>query len=379
MPVSPGRDRAVGGVTVSEPAAPRDGAPARLERMRRAFAEALDRYPGAVYEHCYAFAGRPVRLRVVGSRLAERSHRAFAHLRRHGVDSGQQTLQIDLWDETETGVPGLPDAASTELDRQWVACDGTITASPDGRYVSFRYEESVTVLDRQAQQMVSCRRSGSHLSSGDCSKPFVLMLSIWYHDRGVQLLHSGLIARNGAGILLPGASGTGKSTTSLAGVAQGFEFLGDDFVGLERGQHGTFLGHSVFNTVCLVRENLARFPDIRPYAVEDSFEVEEKPILYLSEIYPERLRATVPVRAVVLLRTYNARTEICRAGRAEALRQFAASTLHTVVPRPGREALERIRELVERVPAYWLLLGPDLQDIALSLDAVLASAGAGAP
>jgi hypothetical protein len=366
---------AAAGVSVPLLAGVSSGAPARVDAMRRAFAEAVGRHPGAVSAHEYAFAGRPVRLRVVGQRLAERTHRAFAHLRRDGGHS-PRPLQIDVWDETETGVPGLPDAGSREIERRWLACDGTLTASPDGRYVSFGYEESVTVLDRQGEHMISCRRSGSHLSTGDCSKPFVLMLSIWYHDRGVQLLHAGLTAYDGAGILLPGASGTGKSTTSVAAVAQGLEFLGDDFVGLERGQPGTFLGHSVFNTVCLTRETLARFPDVRPHAVEDSFEVEEKPILYVSEIYPQRIRLTVPVRAVVLLRKCSARTEIRRAGRADALRQFAASTLHTVVPRPGREALERMAELVERVPAYWLLLGPRLEDIGPSLQAVLSRAAA---
>lgn len=350
------------------------GEPSRMDGMRRAFAAALARHPDAVHTAAYAFAGRPVRLRVVGDRLAARIQRAFAHLRRD--DAGAPApLAIDVWDEAETGVPFLATAEATELDRRWIACDGTITATPDGRYVSFRYQESVTILDRRRQHMVSCRRSGSTLSSGECSKPYVLMLSIWLHDRGMQVMHCGLVAHHGAGVLLPGTSGTGKSTTSLAAVTQGLEFVGDDFIGLERAGDGGFLGHSLFSTACLVRDALSRFPDIPRGAIADGFPGEEKPILFLAETHPERLRATVPIRALVLLRIRHPHTEIRRASRAEALRALAASTLHTVVPRPGRDALEKMGALAERVPAFWLQLGPDPGDVAPSLADIVSRLG----
>ena len=352
-----------------------DAAPALMARLQRGFAEALARRPGALREADYLFAGRPVRLRVVGARLAERTHRAFTHLRRPGAAAGVPALHIDVWDEAETGVAGGIDAEADTPDRRWLACDGTLIASPDGRFVGFLYSESVSVLDRRAQRLVSCRRDGSQLFTGDASKPFILMLSIWCHDRGVQVVHAALVSRAGAGVLIPGVSGTGKSTTALAAAAQGLEFLGDDFVGLERTCDDDFLGHSIYDTACLARDSLFRFDGIRRYAVEDRFARDEKPILFLSEVFPERLRATVPVRALALVRIRQERTEVRRAGRGEALRELAASTLHTGVPRPGREALELFARLVERVPAYRLQLGPELEDIGRGLEAIISEAG----
>lgn len=362
-----------GGAAGQQPTQSTGAEPTRVHRMRSAFFEALRRHPRSVRDELYVFAGRPVRLRVLGAALATRTHRAFAHLRRAHI-AAKPLLTIDLWDETEASVPGLPGAERTDLDRQWIACDGMLTASPDGRYVSFRYQDSVITLDRHTQYMIGCRRNGAQLSGGEYSKPLLLMLSIWYHDLGVQLLHTGLIAHDGAGVLLPGESGTGKSTTSLAGLAQGLEFLGDDFVGLERAPNGAFVGHSLFSTACIVRDNLARFPELRPYAVEDTFAGDEKPILFLAEVHPERIRASVPIRALVLLGIGHESTQIRPARRAEALRHFAASTLHTVVPRPGREALRMIGELVENIPAWWLLLGPDLRDIRPSIERIVSGA-----
>jgi hypothetical protein len=341
-------------------------APPLVRALHGTFASAA-RAGAELHVAHFSFAGRPVRLAMLGPRLAERTQRAFAHLRRGPDADPDQALTIELWDETETGVACPP---AMELDRHWVACGGALTASPDGRFVSFRYQDSITVLDRVGQHMVGCR-GGSYLSTGEYSKPLLLLLSIWYHDRGVQLLHAGLIASGGAGVVLPGASGTGKSTTSLASLAQGLDYLSDDFTGIERAGDGTFLGHSIYGTACLARDNFVRFPELRTHAVDEGLPEEDKPILFLSEIYPDRLRASVPIRAIVLLRRGNDVTAVHRARRGEALRAFAESTLHTVVPRPGREALAMISALIESVPAWWLLLGPDLGDIAPGMDEVL--------
>jgi hypothetical protein len=352
-----------------------DEEPKRFRLMDEAFSEALAHDGATAREADYAFAGRPVRLRVLGSELATRTHRAFGHLSRGWGASSPRPLRIDVWEEPHERLSHVGDA-STDLDRGWVACGGMLTASRDGRFLSFRYGDSVTIYDRDGQRIIACRKRGSHLSGGEYSKPLLLMLTIWYSDQGVQLLHSGLIAYEGSGILLPGTSGTGKSTTSISAFEQGFEFLGDDFIGVERTEPD-FRGHSIFNTACVSADSLSRFPAIREYAVEAASPEEEKPILFLSEIRPEQVVPTVPVRAVALIRTRQERTQILPAGPAEAVMQIAASTLHTVVPRPGRDALQLISDLLARVPAYWLLIGPDLTDLRGGVEEIVADATRG--
>ena len=46
--------------------------------------------------------------------------------------------------------------------------------------------------------------------------------------RGYHRLHAGAVARNGQGILLPGPSGVGKSTTVAALALNGFEYCSDE-------------------------------------------------------------------------------------------------------------------------------------------------------
>lgn len=49
---------------------------------------------------------------------------------------------------------------------------------------------------------------------------------------GFSLTHAGTVGLNGRGLLLVGLSGAGKSGTTLAGLAEGLETVGDDFVAL---------------------------------------------------------------------------------------------------------------------------------------------------
>ena len=93
----------------------------------------------------------------------------------------------------------------------------------------------------------SSRRTASseRLSLYERGKPFRVLLSVWLHDRGVQVVHAALVARGDRGVLLPGRGGAGKTTSALTCLLAGFRYLGDDYVGLEGPVDGSFRGHSL--------------------------------------------------------------------------------------------------------------------------------------
>jgi hypothetical protein len=107
-----------------------DGA-AGFSAMRSAFEKARLGHPELVREFACAFAGRPVRVRTVGSRLGESAGRALAHLLiADGERSPRQPLTIDLWDESETGV-----GWRMEAQRGGLGIDHWFAASADRRFV----------------------------------------------------------------------------------------------------------------------------------------------------------------------------------------------------------------------------------------------------
>jgi hypothetical protein len=65
------------------------------------------------------------------------------------------------------------------------------------------------------------------------SFPFRQILSWWFGPLALQPVHAACVAWGDQGILMPGISGSGKSTTSLKLSLLGFDLLGDDYVLLD--------------------------------------------------------------------------------------------------------------------------------------------------
>jgi hypothetical protein len=195
----------------------------------------------------------------------------------------------------------------------------------------------------------------------------------WHNDRGIQIIHGGLIARKRRGVLLVGKSGSGKSTTTLACVCDGFNYLSEDYVGLERSPEGSFIGHSLYNSVFLKSDHLTRFRRLLPYAVKGRPPQEEKSVVILSQVFPERLERAVPIHAVLIPRLAGAsQPRIYPAPKGQALLSLGPSSL-LQIPSRGARGFEKLAQLIERVPCYWLDLGGELEAIPRCIDGFIES------
>ncbi len=346
-------------------------APAIGSRLRHASAAARRVQPGQVCESWYLFAGHRVRLRVVGRALAAHMQQPFSHLAIAQQPDTAADLTIDLWDGQETGVLCPTGLTNTE-DLPIRTAGGLLAYADDGRLAQFSRPASTTWLLRDAGQIIGWRANGENLSFFERRRPLPVLLALWYYDRGIYCVHAGLTARENRGVLLPGVSGAGKSTAVLACLAAGFDFLGDDEVGLQPLSDGSFAGHSITNSVHLDRQQFSRFPQLEPFGRYSDEPGEVKAVLLLSQIAPERLKQQVPIRAIALPRITEG--EGCRirpATRGEALRTMGASTLLKSPLGIGAPGLKQLAHLVQEVPSFWLELGRDLTTIPLCLDDML--------
>jgi hypothetical protein len=312
-------------------------------------------------------------VRIVGRRLADEFFRPFAHLETHEKDSPAPSLTIDLWDEEETGISPSVESTSDGLETSWSVAGGLLAFPPDGRFVYYQFRESVTWFDRAAQHMVGWMASSQHLSLYERGKPLLLLLALWCHDGGVQLIHAGLVSRNGHGVLFPGMGGAGKSTSALACFDAGFDYLGDDYIGLQACQDGSFVGHSLYNSTWLEPDHMTRFPFLPPHAIHGKDPSEDKALVLLSRVFPKRLARSVPIRVLALPRVSQAGATRSRpASKAEALLTLSPTSLFALPFRPGARGFQRLARLVEQVPCYWLELGRDLTEIPKRVAELLA-------
>jgi hypothetical protein len=335
--------------------------------MQAEFEEAAAKHPDAVHESFYIFGGQSVRMRVVGSELAKHIVRPFAHLRMTEPRPLKPQLAIDLWDD-KTNLNRPVDLAYEDLC--WTE---TTVESADDRFLGQRLPHTFSCLDREANHIVGSIAWHDRIFIYERAKPLARLLLRWHNDKHIQIIHTGLVARNGAGILFVGKSGSGKSTSSLVCISAGFDYLSEDYVGLEECPDGSFVGHSLYNSVFVQTSHLARFEELVPCAIKGRLPHEEKSVIILSQIFPERLKRTVPIRALALPRVAHAtKTEFRPASKGEALLALGPSSLLQIPNRGlGTHGFDKLAQLVRRVPCYWLDVGSDLGSLAPRVEELL--------
>ena len=336
--------------------------------MHSAFLRAARQRPGAYHEECYRFADHDVRLRVIGRTLIEPLRTPFVHLQDTAGSNAAPRLVIDAWEPDITDVEDL-DAPPSDAAATWTIDGGLLTSCAGGRLVRYRHGASTMWLDRQVRHIVSCHAAAGPVGLDERSKPFAMLLAIWYGDRGVQVVHAGLVARADRGVLVAGPSRSGKSLVTLACLDAGFDVLGDDHVGLQRSPDGSFMGHSLYGSARLHPRVLARLPSLAAHVVTDDGDA--KALLLLSP-YRRQLRRRASIQALALpCAARRATARIRRATPGEALRRLAPSSL--MMPfGAGGAGFARLAEMVQRVPAYWLEVGRDVTQVPRDLEAILA-------
>lgn len=346
-----------------QPIGSAEGTIAAVLEMTAAFEDAAARDARGPRMRWYRLAGRLVSVRIAGQKLAERITRAISHLEVGSEPGRLAQLSIELWDAEETGVPQPIRYFRDAFDRTWPFGNFVQASSADESVVGLQTHQAATLLDRRAGHIVGCVESWDRLSLYERGKPLQPLLFAWSSDHDVLPVHAGLVARNGKGILFGGAGGSGKSTTALTSLHGGFDYLGDDYVGLPPLRGGVCEAFSFYNSTWLDPDNLDRFPWLAGHAIQGGPH-ELKVLVLLADVMADRLAASAEVRALVLPRVAHTRDTTYRdASTVEAVLRLAPSSilqLPFISPRP---ALERISEVAGKIPTYWLDLGTDLEQI----------------
>lgn len=341
--------------------------------LQACFETAARQHPNLLREGDYLFAGRHVRLRIVGLGLADAVMEPFAHLRCTGVESVPQ-LAIDLWDEAETGIDAPETSRIIDFNGRQHGFPSGWALSTDMQILGYVQTDGVLVLDRTGGYLVGWRATSRRLSPHERARPLPFVLNVWYNDQDVQILHAGLVARGQQGALLGGAGGVGKSTTTLACLLAGFDVLGDDFVGLSGASSRSFAGLSLYSTARLHIDHLQRFPTLAPFASSTMDEQERKSFLLLARVAPLRLVVRVPIKAILLPRVVDSEQSHLRiCTKRDALWTMAPTCVLKVAPANDLGGLARLRHLIDAVPCYWLELGRNLESIPTCVGEALAS------
>jgi hypothetical protein len=333
---------------------------ARLAEMKAGFAQARDRRPAEVVETWAILAGMSIRLQVVGREFENALCGTIQHLIVSGGGKRVPDLAISAWDERSAGVTAPSDADLPRTTDE----GGIILGSAKDRLIGHIREGVEVWLDRDAPGVWGSALDGTAIGLQNRGKPFHVPLLIWLADRDVPVLHAALIAHDGAGLLLVGQGGTGKTTVAMACFLDGFDFLGDDYIAIKEAAAGTYVGHSLYDSVWLTRDAEARLPSVARHAEPPASAGSLKRLVHAAAIRPEGITRAARIRGVVCTTLANgSASAISHTTGAKALLAMApSSTLR--LPVSGYRLMNRMAALAESLPCYELRVGGDLSSLS---------------
>ncbi|MER9410935.1 serine kinase [Mesorhizobium sp. M0589] len=183
-----------------------------------------------------------------------------------------------------------------------------------------------------------------------------------YAARGMRLTHAGTLGIDGKGVLLAGSGGAGKSGTVVAGLLNGLDSVGDDYVLIDRTEGVT--AYPLFATLKQDPEGFKRLKLEGRLKSYQPLNWQGKHAFRIDEIAPRPPPASLDIIALIVPHIRGgARSSVMPISRKDAMIALAPSG---IVQMPGeREAGFRFfSELTRDLPCYRLSLGTEPREIA---------------
>jgi len=313
----------------------------------------------------FRVAGTRVRLRFAGEALISTIVPGLASPV-VGAEN-ERGCEIWLWDSETTGV-GVP-----RSPRPWIdfTGSGNIWGFDSSRYRSaYQWGEgSVNVMDRETRQAVFWVRSARQLPPWVLASPLRSILHWWMELNGRQLVHAAAVGYDGRGVLMPGRGGSGKSSTSLACLLGGLDFISDDYLALALDPEPR--AYRLYSTAKLAPENLTLYPEITDrcrVVCQPGF---DKAVLFLEDGFRQQLRDSLPVKLV--LKPWISGVPETTLGPVEPREIERALASETLIhlPHAGAQTLEFLERVSHEVPRAAIHLGTNRSRIASAVQGAL--------
>ncbi len=254
----------------------------------------------------------------------------------------------------------LPSSEHQHLRRLHLTADLRLYAWNDGAVWQLHDPTSATA--------VYWARDLAAIPEWDYGAPLRNLLAWALHDAGRVLLHGAVVGDAAGALLVAGAGGAGKSSTTLAALRHaGLTTVGDDFVALT----GDGMAEALFDTVKLDPGALRRLAVPDAWVANPGRPAGEKARLHLDDWLPEALVARLPVKALAVP---------CIVARPDSgfrpaapgvlLRALAPSSLF-LVPGAERQRFAALAALTQRLPCVTLELGQEAAGVGRLVAAVL--------
>ncbi|WP_211234558.1 hypothetical protein [Solimonas soli] len=229
-----------------------------------------------------------------------------------------------------------------------------------------RFWQFYDPASRQGVQLMAARDAFPPWETG---APLRAFLHWYYAALGMRLTHAGTLGHGGRGVLLAGAGGAGKSGTVAAGLVEGLDSVGDDYVLVQLRPQPR--AHRLFDTLKQDPAGFARLRLARVLPQPGPLNWQGKHEFRIGDLARRAPVDHLALTALLLPRIGGgARTTISPAPASEAMLALAPSAINQM-PGDRLAGFRFFGALTRSLPCFRLTLGHDAAEIAAAIAAFI--------
>ena len=323
-------------------------------------------------EYLFSMYGTPVRYTTASPLLAAPVSELLRHFRRDSLEElPPLTLCFQaVQDRADIPLTMSPLARQLSSGTGAAVGDRRATGLPheviqdDGRLIADFHGVGVLVIDS-----VEGRADG-YLIKPETTRHanlieylFHLALIELLRRRGLYTIHATALEKHGRGVLIPGTSGRGKTTSFISLLRSGYHYLSDDHPLIrDGGMHVDMLPFPI--KINVTDATVDFFPELRQAPESVLRSGTPKRAFYAEEMYPTSVGDSCQAAIVLFPHVVDApHSHLELLPKSRALEVLLPQALLVYDPEVARREFQVLAKLVQQVDCYRLHFGRDILDL----------------
>lgn len=226
--------------------------------------------------------------------------------------------------------------------------------------------DTVLILDYKKKRGIWWSGSITGIPEHEKIFPLRHIMQAIFHPIGGTILHGAVVGKCGKGAFLVGKSGVGKSTTSIACLTSGMDFIGDDQI-----LHYEDSAYSISQFAKLNRKSHKLLPKLRIAELNCGETKEGKLILSLFPFFKSQLASSLKIVTILIpTLTENNLPSLSPCSPTDTLKAIAPSSFSQVFNN-HQEEMSRMAKLARAIPAYKLNITQNLSAVVNLIDEII--------
>ncbi len=184
-------------------------------------------------------------------------------------------------------------------------------------------------------------------------------------QNGMHLIHSASVGTDGKGVLLVGRGRSGKSTTALASLINGLDYIGDDYIAASNNPDP--IAYSIYNSVEVNSDILDKIPELQDHIINPERSGSEKALIFLNRGFSKNIVRKLRIEAIVMpVVSEKSTSRIYSIPSIKAFTELASSTIFQM-PGSGKVMLKGLKHIVDDLPVFAMDLGNNFLEVTDTL------------